>query len=170
MATLHKITPCLWFDGQAEQAAHFYTSIFPDSRILHVSRYGETGQEIHGRKPGSAMLVEFELFGQKWSALNGGPLFQFSEAISFMVSCETQSEVDHFWATLSDGGDPNAQQCGWLKDRFGLSWQIVPRILNELMSDPDPARAGRTMQAMLQMKKLDIALLERAHAGTSSVR
>jgi predicted 3-demethylubiquinone-9 3-methyltransferase (glyoxalase superfamily) len=165
MVTLQKITPCLWFDGQAEQAAQFYTSIFPESKILTVSRYGESGQEVHGQKAGTAMLVEFTLDGQKFSALNGGPLFRFSEAISFMVSCETQAEVDHYWSKLSEGGDPDAQQCGWLKDRFGLSWQIVPRVLGELMSDPDPARAGRTMQTMLKMKKLDIAALERAHAG-----
>jgi predicted 3-demethylubiquinone-9 3-methyltransferase (glyoxalase superfamily) len=165
MATLQTITPCLWFDGQAEQAAQLYTSIFPESKILTVSRYGGSGQEMHGQKPGTAMLVEFTLDGQKFSALNGGPLFRFSEAISFSVSCETQAEIDRFWSKLTEGGDPDAQQCGWLKDRFGLSWQIVPRVLGELLSDPDPARAGRTMQAMLKMMKLDIAALMRAHAG-----
>jgi predicted 3-demethylubiquinone-9 3-methyltransferase (glyoxalase superfamily) len=166
MAELQKITPFLWFDGQAEEAAKHYTSIFEGSRIEKVTRYGEVGREVHGREPGTAMTVEFSLAGQSFTALNGGPLFRFSEAVSFVVHCETQAEVDHYWERLGEGGDPQARQCGWLKDRFGLSWQIVPRVLGELLSDPDPARAGRAMQAMLQMQKLDIAALRRAHAGS----
>ena len=167
MARVQKITPCLWFDGRAEEAAELYTKVFPDSKILRTSRYGESGSEIHGRKPGGVMTVEFSLAGQTFTALNGGAQFKFSEAISFQVECETQAEVDHYWGKLSEGGDPKGQQCGWLKDRYGVSWQIVPRVLAELMSDPDAEAAGRTMQAMLGMKKLDIAALERAHAGRS---
>jgi predicted 3-demethylubiquinone-9 3-methyltransferase (glyoxalase superfamily) len=163
--TSPRITPFLWFDDQAEEAAAFYTSLFPDSRITDVSRYGEAGQETTGGTPGSAMTVSFELFGQPFIALNGGPLFHFTEAISFEVSCETQEEVDRYWDRLSEGGDPTAQRCGWLKDRFGLSWQIVPTILGRLLGDPDPAKAARAMEAMLGMKKLDIAALERAHRG-----
>ena len=155
-----KITPFLWFDKQAEEAAQFYVSIFKNSKILNVSRYGDAGP---GPK-GSVMVVNFQIAGQEFTALNGGPLFKFSEAISFEVSCETQQEVDYYWEKLGAGGDPKAQQCGWLKDRYGLSWQVVPTVLGKLMTDPDPARAGRVMQAMLQMKKLDIAELERAAA------
>jgi predicted 3-demethylubiquinone-9 3-methyltransferase (glyoxalase superfamily) len=164
MARLQKITPFLWFDDQAEAAARFYTGIFKNSKIGRISRYGEAGREAHHRPAGSVMVVEFELEGQSFAALNGGPLFKFSEAISFEVSCETQQEVDYYWEKLGAGGDPKAQQCGWLKDRYGLSWQVVPTVLGKLMTDPDPARAGRVMQAMLQMKKLDIAELERAAA------
>jgi predicted 3-demethylubiquinone-9 3-methyltransferase (glyoxalase superfamily) len=165
MADVQKISPCLWFDTQGEEAAHFYISIFENARILKTSRYTEAGREVHGMKAGTVLTVEFELEGQTFTALNGGPHFVFSEAISFQVSCETQAEIDHYWAKLSEGGDPKAQQCGWLKDRYGVSWQIVPRIMGELMSDPDDARVSRTMTAMLQMKKLDIAALKRAHAG-----
>jgi predicted 3-demethylubiquinone-9 3-methyltransferase (glyoxalase superfamily) len=157
-----KITPCLWFDDQGEDAANFYVSIFKDSRITNVSRYGEAGKEVHGKKPGTAMTVAFELEGQPFTALNGGPQFKFSEAISFQISCESQAEVDHYWDKLSEGGDPNAQQCGWLKDKFGLSWQVVPTALPRLLSDPDRAKAGRAMNAMLKMKKIDIAALEQA--------
>jgi predicted 3-demethylubiquinone-9 3-methyltransferase (glyoxalase superfamily) len=160
-----RITPFLWFDDQAEEAANLYVSVFPDSRITGITRYGEAGQEVTGGAPGSVMTVTFELFGQPITALNGGPLFRFTEATSFAVSCETQDEVDRYWDLLTEGGDPAAQQCGWLKDRFGLSWQIVPTVLGRLLGDPDPEKAGRTMQAMLRMKKLDIAELERAHAG-----
>ena len=165
MARIQKIIPFLWFDDQAEAAARFYTSIFKYSKLGRISRYGEAGQEAHHRPPGSVMVVEFELEGQRFAALNGGPVFKFTEAISFEISCDTQEEVDYYWEKLTAGGDPKAQQCGWLKDKFGLSWQVVPAALAELMSDPDPARAGRTMQAMLKMKKLDIAELERAAAG-----
>jgi predicted 3-demethylubiquinone-9 3-methyltransferase (glyoxalase superfamily) len=160
-----RITPFLWFADQAEEAAELYVSIFANSRIVNVSRYGEEGREVHGRAPGSVMTVAFELDGQPFAALNGGPVFSFTEAISFSVACRTQAEVDHYWGRLGEGGDPAAQQCGWLKDRFGVSWQVVPTRLHELLSDPDPERARRATAAMLAMKKLDIAALERAHAG-----
>ncbi|MDP3659748.1 VOC family protein [Phenylobacterium sp.] len=154
------ITACLWFDGQAEEAANLYVSIFPNSKIGDISRYGDTGP---GPK-GSVMMVTFELDGRKFSGLNGGPMFKFTEAVSFSVACETQAEVDHYWDSLiADGGQPS--QCGWLKDRFGLSWQIVPTILGKLAADPDRAKAGRVMQAMLKMVKLDIAELEAAARG-----
>jgi len=165
MLTTQRITPCLWFDDQAEQAATLYTSIFPGSRIVTVSRYGEAGREVHGRPPGSAMVVAFELEGQAFTALNGGPVFKFNEAISLQVSCRTQEEVDHYWEKLSHGGDEQAQQCGWLKDRYGLSWQIVPVALLEMMADPDPVKSGRVMQAMLQMKKIDIKGLRQAYSS-----
>ena len=167
MASTQRITPCLWFDSQGEEAANFYTSIFRNSKIGKVSRYTEAGREVHGRPPGSAMTVEFELDGQPFTALNGGPVFKFTEAISFQIDCETQEEVDHYWDKLSEGGDPSAQQCGWLKDTFGVSWQVVPRVLGKRLSDPDPAKAGRVMEAMLPMKKIDIAEIERAYAGAS---
>ena len=165
MPVTARIAPCLWFDDRAEEAARFYVGIFKNSRIREISRYTEAGHEVHGRPAGSVMVVSFELDGQPFTALNGGPLFQFSEAISFQISCETQDEVDRYWSQLSAGGDPSAQQCGWLKDRFGLSWQVVPTVLPTLLADPDPAKSKRTMEAMLRMKKLDIAALRRAHAG-----
>jgi len=165
MASIQKITPCLWFNGQAEEAARFYTGIFRNSKVGKVTRYTEVGQETHRQPPGSVMTVEFQLEGQSFTGLNGGPEFKFSEAVSFQVFCETQREVDHHWDKLSEGGDPNVQQCGWLKDRFGLSWQVVPMALPQLISDPDPARAGRVMAALLKMKKLDIEQLQKAHAG-----
>jgi predicted 3-demethylubiquinone-9 3-methyltransferase (glyoxalase superfamily) len=160
-----RITPFLWFDDQAEEAAKFYTAIFDNSRIVSVSRYGEAGHEVHGRAPGTVMTVSFELDGHAFTALNGGPLFEFNEAISFQIGCETQKEVDHYWESLARGGDERAQQCGWLKDKYGLSWQVVPRVLFELLSDPDYARSQRVMKAMLQMKKIDIEALKRAHGG-----
>jgi predicted 3-demethylubiquinone-9 3-methyltransferase (glyoxalase superfamily) len=162
MLNKQKITPSLWFDDDAEDAANFYVAIFKDSRITNVSRYGEAGKEVHGKKPGTAMTVAFELEGQPFTALNGGPQFKFNQAISFQISCESQAEVDHYWDKLSEGGDPNAQQCAWLKDKFGLSWQVVPTALSRLLSDPDRAKAGRVMNAMLKMKKIDIAELENA--------
>jgi predicted 3-demethylubiquinone-9 3-methyltransferase (glyoxalase superfamily) len=165
MARIHRITPCLWFDDQAEDAAAFYTSIFKDSRIVQMTRYGEAGREVHGKAPGTVLTVAFELEGQPFTALNGGPIFKFNEAVSFQVSCETQEEVDYYWHRLSEGGDERAQQCGWLKDKFGVSWQVVPTALIEMLSDPDPAKSQRAMTAMLQMKKLDIEALRRAHAG-----
>jgi predicted 3-demethylubiquinone-9 3-methyltransferase (glyoxalase superfamily) len=165
MKITQKITPCLWFDDQGEEAARFYTSIFSNSRIVQVVRYGEAGREVHKKTPGTAMTVAFELDGQPFTALNGGPQFNFSEAISFEVYCETQKEVDHYWERLSEGGDRNAQQCGWLKDKYGLSWQVVPTVLIDMISDPDPAKSGRVMEAMLKMKKLDIAELKRAYAA-----
>lgn len=160
-----KIVPCLWFDHQAEEAASFYVSIFNNSRIGRISRYGKEGFEIHGRPEGSVMTVEFELDGQPFTALNGGPAFRFNEAVSFQVPCETQEEVDDYWEKLSTGGDAGAQQCGWLKDRYGVSWQVVPTVLIELLNDPDPARSQRVMRAMLQMKKLDIRGLKEARDG-----
>ena len=164
MAT-QPIMPCLWFDSQAEEAARFYTSVFKNSKIGTISRYGEEGHEVHGRPAGSVMTVEFELNGQSFTALNGGPHFKFNEAVSFQIMCRTQEEVDHYWNKLSQGGDPKAQQCGWLKDKYGLSWQVVPTVMAELMSDSDREKAGRVMEAMLKMKKLDIAELKRAAEG-----
>jgi predicted 3-demethylubiquinone-9 3-methyltransferase (glyoxalase superfamily) len=160
-----KITPCLWFDDQAEEAVTFYTGIFRNSKVVSVSRYGEAGHEIHGKPAGTVLTVAFELEGQAFTALNGGPVFKFNEAISFQVDCETQEEVDYYWEKLSEGGDPKAQQCGWLKDKYGASWQVVPRVLVEMMSDPDSEKSGRAMEAMLQMKKIDIAELKRAYRG-----
>ncbi len=160
---MQKITPFLWFDSQAEEAAKFYVSIFKNSKLGQVSRYGKEGYEIHKQPAGRAMTVQFELDGQAFTALNGGPVFQFNESVSFQVHCETQEEVDHYWNALAAGGDPKAQQCGWLKDKYGLSWQIVPNILGRLLGDKDAAKSGRVMQAMLQMKKLDIAALTRAY-------
>jgi len=165
MQTTQSIAPCLWFDGQAEAAARFYASIFPNSKIGTVTRFSEAGHEIHGRPAGSVMTVAFELDGQAFTALNGGPMFKFNEAISFQIICDTQEEVDHYWTKLSEGGDENAQQCGWLKDKFGLSWQVVPRILPKLLNDPDVEKSRRAMQAMLRMKKLDIAQLQETVAG-----
>ncbi len=153
---MQKITPWLWFDTQAEEAAAFYTSIFPNSRTLDVSRYGDGGP----RPAGSVMTVSFELDGQALVALNGGPEFRFNEAISFQVSCEGQDEVDEYWSKLSEGGEEGP--CGWLKDRYGVSWQIVPTRLGELLGDPDPEKSERAMKAMMGMKKLDIATLEEA--------
>ncbi|HSX15112.1 MAG TPA: VOC family protein [Candidatus Saccharimonadales bacterium] len=157
---MSKITPHLWFDAQAEEAAKFYASIFPNSKVGAVSRYGKEGQEVHGMPEGTAMTVEFTLAGQDFLALNGGPHFKFSEAISFVVSCNDQAEVDHYWEALS--AVPESEQCGWCKDKFGLSWQIVPKQLGQLMSDPDHEKAGRVMQVMLKMKKLVIKELEDA--------
>jgi len=165
MQVIQKITPCLWFDDQAEQAVEFYTAIFRNSRIVEVARYGEAGREIHGKPAGTVMTVAFELEGQAFTALNGGPMFKFNEAISFQVSCKTQEEVDHYWEKLSAGGDEQAQQCGWLKDKYGVSWQIVPGVLVEMITDPDSAKSQRVMAAMLQMKKIDIDGLRRAYAG-----
>jgi len=152
------ITPCLWFDDQAEEAANFYTSIFKNSKIVSISRYGKEGFEIHGRKAGSVMTVNFQINGQPFLALNGGPVFKFNEAISFQVFCETQKEIDYYWNKLTAGGQE--VQCGWLKDKFGVSWQIVPTILSKLLSDP--ARADRVTRAFMQMKKFDIEKLKRA--------
>ena len=165
MTITNIITPCLWFDHQAEDAANFYISIFKNCRITSVSRYGEVGQEIHGRPPGSVMVVAFELDGQPFTALNGGPIFKFTEAVSLQIGCETQAEVDYFWEKLTDGGDPEAQQCGWVKDKFGLSWQVVPNVLSKLVGDPASEGSQRAMQAMMGMGKLNIAELEQAYAG-----
>ena len=156
---MQKITPFLWFDNNAEEAMNFYTSIFKNSKVLTVSRYGEAGPG----PAGAVMTAEFELEGQEFVALNGGPRFKFTEAISFVVNCETQEEVDYFWEKLSEGGEKS--RCGWLKDKFGLWWQVVPVILAQLMSDPDPEKSKRVMQSMLTMDKIEIEPLKRAHAG-----
>jgi predicted 3-demethylubiquinone-9 3-methyltransferase (glyoxalase superfamily) len=169
MATIERIRPCLWFDDQAEEAARFYTGIFKNSRIVRITRYGKAGFEIHGRPEGSVMTVEFELDGQRFTALNGGPVFTFNEAVSLEVHCETQDEIDYYWDKLSAGGDPKAQVCGWLKDRYGLSWQVVPTFLTDLVADEKSEKSQRTFEAMLQMKKLDIAALERAYEGDVTV-
>ena len=164
MARVHRITPCLWFDHQAEEAARFYTSIFPNSRIVTIARYGEAGHEIHGRPAGSVMVVRFELDGQPFTALNGGPVFTFTEAVSLQVECETQEEIDYYWDRLAAGGDERAQQCGWLKDRYGLSWQVLPAVIPQLMADPDRRKSDRVMQTILRMKKIDLAEIKRAFA------
>ena len=158
-----KINPCLWFDTEAEEAAKFYCSVFKNSRISKVSRYVNEGQEIHGKPAGSVMAVEFELDGQKFAALNGGPQFKFDEAISFQVHCKDQAEVDYFWDKLSAGSKEVA--CGWLKDRFGLSWQVVPGVLYDMLMDPDQEKVKRVTKAFLRMKKFDIAALKRAFDG-----
>ena len=157
----HKITPFLWFDKEAEDAVKFYVSVFKNGKIGKISRYGKEGYEIHKMSEGTAMVVEFTLEGQQFQALNGGPIFKFNESVSFVVNCENQEEVDYYWKKLS--ADPKAEQCGWLKDKFGLSWQIVPIQLGEMLSDSDARKAGRVMNAMLQMKKIDIAKLEEAY-------
>jgi predicted 3-demethylubiquinone-9 3-methyltransferase (glyoxalase superfamily) len=165
MSTIQRISPCMWFDSEAEQAARFYTGIFKNSRIVTITRYGKAGFETHHRPAGSVMVVVFELDRQEFTALNGGPLFKFNEAISFQVNCETQDEIDYYWQKLSAGGDPKAQQCGWLKDKYGLSWQVVPTMMAELFKDENSAKSQRAMEAMLRMKKLDIAELKSAAAG-----
>jgi predicted 3-demethylubiquinone-9 3-methyltransferase (glyoxalase superfamily) len=161
--TVQKITPFLWFDTQAEEAAKFYVSIFKNSKIGSVSRYDEEGAKASGRPKGSVMTVAFELDGQAFTALNGGPVFKFTEAISLVVNCDTQAEVDHFWQKLSAGGEE--VQCGWLKDKFGVSWQVIPMILMEMLVDKDPEKSKRVMAAMLKMKKIEIEPLKKAYAG-----
>ena len=165
MSTLKRITPCLWFADQAEEAARFYTGIFPSSRITSVTRYSDAGTEVHHRPPGSVMVVAFELDGHPFTALNGGPVFTFNEAISLQVNCRSQDEIDHYWTRLGEGGDPRAQQCGWLKDRYGVSWQVVPADMDEMFRDEHSAGAKRAMEAMLRMRKLDVAELRRAYEG-----
>ena len=160
-----RITPFLWFDSQAEEAALFYTSIFPNSRIVTTVRYGKEGARPVSKPEGSVMTVAFELDGYGFTALNGGPHLTINGAISFVINCQNQQEVDHYWGRLSEGGDEKAQQCGWLRDRFGVSWQVVPAALIELLNDPDPERARRATHAMLQMKKIDIEALRKAAAG-----
>ena len=167
MVIIQKITPCLWFDSQAEDAAKFYVSLFPNSAVRAVTRYGKEGFEVHGRPEGSVLTVSFRLEGQEFTALNGGPHFKFSEAISFVVRCETQAEVDRYWDKLGEGGDERGRQCGWLKDKYGVSWQIVPAALFEMMSGTDRLKSERVMRAMLQMKKLDVAALRRAYEGSN---
>jgi len=157
-----KIKPHFWFDNNAEEAANYYVSIFKNSGIGRIARYGKEGQEVHGMPEGTVMTIEFQLEGQDFVALNGGPLFKFNESISFLVNCENQEEVDYYWNKLTEGGDKNSQQCGWLKDKFGVSWQVVPSIVGELMRDKDHRKAGRVMNALLKMKKLDIKTLQEA--------
>src|SRR5262249_1946125 len=168
MALLQKITPCLWFDGQAEEAAKFYVSIFKNSGIGKVTYFGKEGFEIHGRPEGSVLVVTFRLEGQEFSALNGGPLFKFNEAISLIVQCEDQAEVDYFWEKLGQGGEEKEKQCGWVKGPSGLSRPVVPSALFDMLCDGDAVRSDRVMKALLQMKKLDLAALRRAYEGKPS--
>lgn len=158
-----KLTTCLWFDSQAEEAAQFYVSVFKDGKVGRIARYAEAGKDIHGHEPGSVMTVEFEIEGRAFLGLNGGPIFKFSEAVSLIVNCETQDEIDYYWQALSAGGAESV--CGWLKDKFGLSWQVVPSILPELIASADTAKRERTMAAVMQAKKFDIDKLTRAAAG-----
>ncbi len=158
-----KITPCLWFDSQAEEAARFYIAVFGNGSIKSISRYGEAGQEVHGRPAGSVLTVEFEIGGQVFTALNGGPQFRFTEAVSFQVMCDSQQEIDHFWNVLSDGGEEGP--CGWLKDKFGLSWQVVPSVLPSLIANSSGAALDRVLDAIMRSKKFDLQALQRAHAG-----
>jgi len=160
---MQKISPCLWFDDNAEDAVNFYTSIFKDSKIGNVIRYGKEGYEIHKKKEGSVMTIDFEIEGQKFLALNGGPIFKFNEAISFQIYCDTQEEIDYYWDKLTEDGDKNAQVCGWLKDKFGVSWQVVPVALIKMLEDKDSRKTERVMKAMLQMQKLDIDALRKAY-------
>jgi predicted 3-demethylubiquinone-9 3-methyltransferase (glyoxalase superfamily) len=160
------ITPCLWFDTQAEEAAKFYCSVFKNSKINTVSRYPEAGQETHHKPPGSVMVVAFELDGQPFTALNDGPNFKFDEAISFQIMCDTQAEIDDYWGKLTAGGQEGP--CGWLKDKFGLSWQVMPSAIPKMMSDPDAKKSARVMNAFMTMKKLDLAAIERAYAGQAA--
>ena len=165
MSTIRRISIGLWFDSQAEDAARFYTGIFKNSKITAITRYSEAGFEQHHRPAGSVMVVAFELDGSSFTALNGGPLFKFNEAISVQVSCANQEEIDYYWEKLGAGGDPKSQQCGWLKDRFGLSWQVVPQNMDEMFKSENAAGTKRAMEAMMKMKKIDIAELQRARAG-----
>jgi predicted 3-demethylubiquinone-9 3-methyltransferase (glyoxalase superfamily) len=165
MATIQRITPSFWFDNEAEEAARYYTSIFPNSNIGRISYYGKEGFEIHHMPEGTVMSIEFQLDGLQFCALNGGTLFQFNESISFIVNCETQEELDYYWERLTTGGDKNSQICGWLKDKFGVSWQVVPTILSRLLQGKDSAGSQRAMAALMKMKKLDINGLQDAYNG-----
>ncbi len=160
---MQKISPCLWFDDNAEDAVKFYVSIFKNSKVGNVTRYGKEGYEIHKKKEGSVMTIDFEIEGQKFLALNGGPIFKFNEAISFQIYCDTQEEIDYYWEKLTEGGDKNAQVCGWLKDEFGVSWQVVPIAMIKMLQDKDSKKTERVMKAMLQMHKLDIDALTKAY-------
>ena len=160
---MQKISPCLWFDDNAEEAVQFYLSIFKNSKVGSVTHYGKEGFEIHKKKEGSVMTIDFEIEGQKFLALNGGPIFKFNEAISFQIYCETQDDVDYYWDKLTEGGDKNAQVCGWLKDKFGVSWQVVPNILVKMLQDKDSKKTENVMRVMLQMQKLDIKALTKAY-------
>jgi predicted 3-demethylubiquinone-9 3-methyltransferase (glyoxalase superfamily) len=165
MAALQKIQPCLWFDTQAEEAAKYYTGIFGNSAIVRTTYYPNEGQDVHGKPAGSVLTVEFDLDGQRFMAMNGGPLVKFNEAISLTVNCDTQEEIDYYWEKLTAGGDPGAQQCGWLKDKFGLSWQVAPSIMTELLSDPDAEKTARVMEVFMPMKKFDLAAVLKAYNG-----
>lgn len=169
MAITQKIVSHLWFDNEAEEAAKYYTSIFKNSSIGKISYYGKEGFEIHGQPEGSVLTVAFKLNGQDFIALNGGPIFKFNESVSFMILCENQEEIDYYWEKLSAGGDEKAQQCGWLKDKYGLSWQVTPKILNDMIEDPNRERADRVMKVMLPMKKLNIEALKKAYGGETIV-
>jgi predicted 3-demethylubiquinone-9 3-methyltransferase (glyoxalase superfamily) len=158
-----RITPCLWFDDQAEEAARYYVKIFKNSKIRKIARYGEAGKETHGRKPGSVMIVEFELDGRPFTALNGGPVFRFNEAVSLQVRCKDQKEVDYYWGKLTAGGDPKAQVCGWLKDKYGLSWQIVPDAVPKLLGNHKSEKSQRAFAEMMKQRKPDIAAMQRAY-------
>ncbi|CAG8978435.1 hypothetical protein HYALB_00012602 [Hymenoscyphus albidus] len=160
-----KITPCIWFDGHAHEAATFYTSIFPNSKMTHIQHYTSTGSQTHQHPPGTIMTVASELNGQSFTALNGGPHFQFTPAVSFQIMCEDQAQVDHYWEKLSEGGPIEAQQCGWVADKFGVSWQVVPRVLLEMLADEDGEKAGRATEVMMGMKKLDVEGLRKAFDG-----
>ena len=162
---MQKISPCLWFDNNAEEAVQFYVSKFKNAKIGNVTRYGKEGYEIHKKKEGTVMTIDFEIEGQKFLALNGGPVFKFNEAISFQIYCDTQEEIDYYWEKLTEGGDKNAQVCGWLKDKFGVSWQVVPLVLIKMLQDKDSNKTERVMKAMLQMHKLDINALTKAYQG-----
>jgi predicted 3-demethylubiquinone-9 3-methyltransferase (glyoxalase superfamily) len=162
---MHKITPCLWFDKQAEEAARYYIGIFKDSKITDISYYGEAGKETHGQPAGRVLAVGFQLNGQPFSALNGGPQFKFNEALSLQLPCDSQEEIDYYWDKLGNGGDPAAQVCGWLKDKYGVSWQVFPHQLTDMLRDADRAKAGRAMAAMMKMKKMDVAALRKAYNG-----
>ena len=164
-ATVQSISPCLWFDGQAEEAAQFYISVFKKGKVTQVTRTPNVGREAHGRPPGSVLAIEFTLNGMPFMALNGGPQFKFTEAVSLMILCETQAEVDYYWEKLSEGGDPNAQACGWLKDKYGLSWQVVPKGVMKLWKDWQSPKTERAFAAMMEMKKLDFAALKKAYNG-----
>jgi len=162
---MNKITPCLWFDSEAEDAARFYTGIFRNSKITSITRYGEAGREVHGQPAGKVLTVAFELDGRPFTALNGGPQFKFNEAVSFQIPCRNQEEIDYYWDKLTAGGDARAQQCGWLKDRYGLSWQVFPAAVMDMLQDQDRKKADRVMQAIMEMSKMDLKALERAYAG-----
>lgn len=160
---MQNIVPNLWFDNEAEEAVDFYTSVFKDAQKGAVTRYGESGAEVSGQPSGSVMTVAFELLGQKFVALNGGPEFKFSEAVSFMIQCDDQEEIDYYWEKLTEGGDEKAQICGWLKDKYGLSWQVVPKALNELAEKDEPEKFEKMMKVMLEMKKIDLETLLQAY-------
>ena len=165
MISTQKIVPNLWFDKNAEEAVKYYTSIFKNSKIGKVTHYGKEGYETHKMPAGTVMTIEFQIEGQEFLALNGGPVFKFNEAVSFIIRCDTQDEIDSYWEKLTKGGDESAQVCGWLKDKFGVSWQVTPKVMPDLLSDSDPEKAGRVMNALMKMKKLDIVKLKKAYEG-----